>query len=81
MLLLFRSLLLDGGGTPPEPQPTGEGRGSGGHVSGGPDAQVSYSDYMRRFVRKEKLPQHDIKQDENEALAIMLCALVIETTN
>ncbi len=64
---------------PPDPGPTTEPAkaGGGGNVrtGGGPDAEVSLSDYMRSFGARAATPGRTRKQDEDEALALILCAL------
>ena len=83
MLLLLRSL-LDTGATPPGPEPAPSGpalAGGGGNVrrGGGPDAEVSLQDYLRRFGPKAAAPGRTRKQDDDEALALILCALAAES--
>ena len=54
-------------------------RGDGSGVSNsGPDAQLSFSDYMRRFGPKnpKRLP---VYADDEEAIVLLLCAIAAET--
>lgn len=72
MLLLFRSLLERR--APVEIKPSG---GGSANRDAGPDAQISVSDWLRRFGRKDAPPER--VSDDEEAIALILCALASDS--
>jgi hypothetical protein len=65
--------------TTPEPEPKRRSTtASGGGRGGGPDAQVSMSDFVRRFVQIDRLPVRPKKprnrqKNDTEILRIIAC--------
>lgn len=67
MLLPLRVLLLDSTTVRPA-------RTSGGAGGSGPDAQVPFNEFMRRWgPKKKRLPL--ALQDDEEAIELLLCAI------
>lgn len=72
--------LLDDGAVVPVPPAENVSKAASSSRSSGPDAQVSMADWLRRFGRQpEAGPPPAIGIDDDEALALILCALAAES--
>ena len=66
------------GDLPVEPDVQGASPTPVAYHNSGPDAQLSFSDFMRRFGPKKSKLQ-PVYSDDEEAIALILCAIAAGT--